>query len=95
MTGWSRAPAAEPALELGLPGVERRAPRRAGRQAPGAVDDLVRAAHEAVQSVDGGPHVARQAARRAVVRRVVAALHAPARPVGLLQPRLRHAVHHD
>ena len=36
-----------------------------GGQAPGAVDDLVRPAHEAVERVDGRPHVARQAPRGA------------------------------
>ena len=93
--GMLGVPGREPALELGLPRVERLAPCRAGRQAPRAVDDLVRAAHEAVQGVDGGLHVARQEARGAVVRRVVAALQAPACPVGLRQSRFGDDVHHE
>ena len=54
-----------------------------------------RAAHEAVESMDGGLDVARQAARRVVVRRVVATLQAPARPVGLLQSRFGDDMHHE
>ena len=60
----------------------RRAPRGARGGSRRAVGDLVGAADEAVERVDRGPLGARQAARRRVVGRVVAALHAPAAPVG-------------
>ena len=73
-----------------LPGVERGRGGRAGRRPPRPVDDLVRAAHEAVQRVDGGAHVARQApasprrtsgrgAAAGAAQRAVGASHAPDR----------------
>ncbi len=77
---------ADAAVELRVPGVERRAAGRAGREAPGAVDDLIRTADEAVERVHGRPHIARQAQRGAPERRVVAPLQASAGPVGLPQP---------
>jgi hypothetical protein len=84
----------EAAVELGLPPVQGRASGRSGRSpAPRAVDDLVRAADEAVQGVDGGSDVARQELRRAPVGRVVASLQAPARPIGLSQPNIAVDAH--
>jgi hypothetical protein len=88
------APAGQAGLELGLPGVQGGAPRGAGRQ-PATVDDLVRPAHEAVQGVDRRLHVARQAVGGAVERRVVPALKAPTRAVGLLQPEIGDDMHDE
>ena len=77
-----RAAGGQAALELGLPGVERGAARRADGAPARAVDDLVGGAHVAVERVRRRPDLGRQPARGPVVRRVVAPLHAPARLVG-------------
>ena len=60
-----------------------------GRRPVRTVDDLVGRADEPVQGVDRGPHVARQPARRPVVGRVVAALHAGTRDIRCAQPGSR------
>ena len=91
-----RAAGGEAALELALPGVERGAAGLGARGPARAVDDLVGGAHVAVQRVRRRPDLGRQAARRPVVRRVVAPVHAPARLVGVVErqvhPCSRHPV---
>ena len=72
-------------MQLALPGVQRGPARlRAGRAA-GAVDDLVRGPHVAVQGMRRGPDLAGQAPRGPVVGRVVAPVHPPARLVRLVE----------
>ena len=88
-------PDLQPDAQLGLPAVQRGAPRRAGGQAPRAVDDLVRAAHEAVHGMDGRAHVGGQTARGQPERRVVPALHAAAGPVGVPHSMISDAVHRE
>ena len=71
--GMARASSGETGLELRLPGVERGAALAVARL---VVGDVVRAADEAVDRVEGGPALSGQAAHGPVVRRVTAALHA-------------------
>ena len=87
-----RAAAGEAAVQLRLPGVERRAARRGRRRAARAVDDLVGGADVPVQRVRGRPHVGGQAARGPVVRRVVPQLQPPAGRVRRADPRV-HGSH--
>ncbi len=79
-------------VELRLPGVQHGAPAVGRGRAARAVDDLVGGAHVAVEGVRGGSQLGRKAARREVVRGVVAALHPPRRLVPLPQRRV-HDLH--
>ncbi len=69
------------ALELGLPAVQRLAAHGRIRRAIGAVDQLVGAANESIQRVDGRTHVSGQPQGRAVEGGIVTELHPPAGPV--------------
>jgi hypothetical protein len=68
-------------VERRLPAVQRLPACRGGRIPTRAVDDLVRAAQEAVQGMDRGLLGPRQAPRGPVERGIVAALHPPAQLV--------------
>ena len=75
-------------IELGLPGVERRAPNRGVRGAARIVDDLVGRADVGVEGVGRRAHVCGQAARGPVVRGIVPAVQPPAGRIGLLELRI-------
>ena len=77
-----RRPCRQPAFELALPRVEGGEPRGGLQRAARAVDDLVRAAHEPVQRMDGGSNLGRKPQHREVVGGVVAAEQSPTRGVG-------------
>jgi hypothetical protein len=80
-----RVPARDATFELGLPAIECQPTRgRIGRPI-GAVDDLIRAAHESIQSMDGRAHVSGEAQSGAVVGGNMSALHSPTCTVGRKQ----------
>ena len=86
-----RAAGGEAALELGLPGIEVPA---ADRSCARRVDDVVRSAHEAVQRVHRGTHVARQTLGRDEERRIAAQLQRRAAAVDAAHVRIDGPVHH-
>src|SRR5215217_2167964 len=85
------AAGSETTLELGLPRVE---PVAADGSRARRVHDVVGAADEAVQSVDGGAHVARQPSGCDEERRIAAQLQRRAAAVDPADVRIDGLVHH-
>jgi hypothetical protein len=71
--------------KLSRPEVQSGAAGSSAGQPARAVDDLIRTAHESVQRMHRRPNVAREAGRRAPVRRIVTTLEALTDSIGLLQ----------